>query len=418
LTALCRLPFDHLFINNAGVIHACCVAFPQYTKLDEFQNLTNDRNVAIHGLKEAWRAPSLLSLRHKMLNNQWPKSCESCKRQEESNSPSRRTREGLSKNSISLNGIIRSLDIRLGNSCNLMCRMCSPFSSIGLLAEWSDTQPNLPKASFNMMEAVKSSVPRQNHQWDEDAMFWNELFEFAPQAENVHFAGGEPFLNRAHLGYLEKLISSGQSHSTRLSYNTNLTLVPEWLRRLAKEFRELRILVSLDGVGEMAEYIRYPIRWARFWSALDQLDALIGQFPSKISVAFNTTLQVYTLAAVEELLEFLETHPFSNLPRESFPNTLQNPAYFDLAELPYLKKQAALNHLERVGQKVSSIPSRELLEAMIKQINLSSRSNPETTWQEFLNVTKRYDLQRQQNINKLPHDLFQILRATNILGSN
>jgi hypothetical protein len=55
---------------------------------------------------------------------------------------------------------------------------------------------------------------------------------------------------------------------------------------------------------------------------------------------------------------------------------------------------------------------------MIKQINLSSRSNPETTWQEFLNVTKRYDLQRQQNINKLPHDLFQILRATNILGSN
>jgi hypothetical protein len=413
---LCRLPFDHLFINNAGVIHACCIAYPQYTKLDEFGNPTEDRNVSTQGLKSAWNAASLRALRQKMQLSQWPKVCEVCQRQEASGLPSRRTREGLRDVHGDVHGdvppMIRSLDIRLGNACNLSCRMCSPFSSRALITEWSDPSPELPKASQIMQEAVQALNRSQSPAWEEEGKFWQALAEFAPRAQDIHFAGGEPFLNRAHLKFLESLIASGQSHSTQLSYNTNLTLIPSWLEQVASEFANVRIMISLDGVKDVAEYIRYPIKWPQFLDSLGELNDLMSRLPNKITAVFNTTLQVYTMAGIWDLIKFLENHSYKNLPHETVGNILHNPPYFDLAEMPVTQKEAAIRYLDNVRQKVSLPSSRSLLEMIIKQISASPRTDPSLSWGQFLQVSKRYDLQRKQDLAKLESDVFQILDIT------
>lgn len=403
MKALCRLPFEHVFINNAGTLHACCVVYPQYTKLDEFGFATRDRHVASVGLAPAWQSASMQALRQQMKNGQWPTACATCRRQEEAGLPSRRTREGQGEPASNPNEEfqIRTLDLRLGNTCNLACRMCSPFSSNLLLKEWTDETPSLPPPSRLMQESVAALGKQYSPIWEEDPKFWSDLLQLAPNAEEIHFAGGEPFLNRAHVTYLESLIQSGRSREIRLSYNTNLTVVPGWLTRLAEQFREVRILVSLDGVEAHAEYIRYPLKWTNFVSCLEKLEALKAQFPEVISVAFNTTLQVYTLPGLPDLMLFLETHPFENLPRETTPNVLHHPAYFDLAELPDEQKTAALELIEQVRQKVSRSTSQDFLSALGTQLLAKRQKDPRQTWDDFCQVTRRYDLQRKQDFSAL-----------------
>lgn len=400
------------------MIHACCVAYPQYTSLDEFGNPTEARGITARGLSAAWNAPSLIALRQKMQLGQWPKTCEVCRRQEESALPSRRTREGRFDSPGDVPQMIRSLDIRLGNACNLACRMCSPFSSRALLAEWSDPNPQLPNASQIMQEAVQALNRSHSSAWEEEGEFWQALAEFAPNAEDIHFAGGEPFLNRAHIKFLDSLIASGQSQSTRLSYNTNLTLVPSWLERIASEFADVRVMISLDGVKDVAEYIRYPIKWPHFLKSLEELNDLMSRVPNKITAVFNTTLQVYTLAGIWDLMEFLENHSYKNLPHETVGNILHNPPYFDLAEMPATQKEAALRHLEDVRQKVSLSSSQSLLEMIAKQISTNPRKDPSLSWGQFLQVSKRYDLQRRQDLTKLESDFFQILDSNHSYTSN
>ena len=338
-----------------------------------------------------------------MQNGTWPAACAVCKRQETAGLPSRRTREGLAESISSTqteNGI-RTLDLRLGNSCNLACRMCSPFSSSALTKEWADQSPALPPASATMRESLMAMNVAHTSVWEEDPKFWTELFELAPKIEEIHFAGGEPFLNRAHVLYLETLIQSGHSREARLSYNTNLTHVPEWLSRLAENFREVRVLVSLDGVEAHAEYIRYPLKWGSFVSSLEKLDRLKAKYPDTISVAFNTTLQVYTLSGLADLLKFLETHPYKNLPRETVANVLHNPVYFDLAEMPEPQKEQALAHVEQVRQNVSLPTSKALLATLTTQIQTTPRAGSRPTWDDFCQVTRRYDLQRKQDFSVL-----------------
>lgn len=403
MKALCRLPFEHVFVNNAGTLHACCVVYPQYTKKDEFGFATKDRHVATSGLLPAWNSASMQALRALLQSGHWPSACATCRRQEDAGLPSRRTREGQGE--IALNSLgevqIRTLDLRLGNACNLACRMCSPFSSSLLIKEWTDATPVLPPPSRVMQESIAAIGSQHGPIWEEDPNFWSDLLKLAPDVEEIHFAGGEPFLNRAHVTYLEALIQSGRSQHIRLSYNTNLTIVPNWLTRLAEHFQEVRVLVSLDGVEAHAEYIRYPLKWANFVSSLEKLDEIKAKFSDTISVAFNTTIQVYTLNGLLELMLFFETHPFKNLPRETTPNVLHNPSYFDLAEMPDQQKAAGLELVEKVRQKVTMHSSKAFLSALTSQIQAERRTDSMQTWGDFCQVTRRYDLQRKQDFSAL-----------------
>jgi organic radical activating enzyme len=303
---------------------------------------------------------------------------------------------------------IRTMDLRVGNICNLACRMCSPFSSVALLEEWSDTEHPTSKVMEESIGAYRQ-INWQN--WSELPEVWDDLFEISEHVDEINFAGGEPFLNVAHVNYLKRLIQSGRSRDIRISYNTNLTVIPQWLEPIIESFRTVKIMVSVDGVGALGEFIRHPLKWNSFEQNLVKLDRLKGAFRDNVEIAFNTTVQVYNIFGLTELLDYLANSSLTNLPRSSSANLLENPSYFNVANLPAEIKKAARRKIESYLSKTENQQHTDFLTAVKRQLEVDTPDEVENnSTKEFRSVTAFYDKKRRQSFATLVPEMGSLLQ--------
>jgi MoaA/NifB/PqqE/SkfB family radical SAM enzyme len=346
-SSFCSLPFQHLYINNGGYLNTCYSAYPQYGRINNEGDATLP-SVLENGIRGSFESAFFQSIRQKMVTSLWPKVCNTCQKSESLGLPSPRQKDMLDSNdSIDLSKIY-SFDLRLGNICNLKCRMCSPFSSDRLSIDWKDS------ANYSMREQAKYYENLNWKNWSEDKVIWNELFELSGAVRNIHFAGGEPFLNREHVVFLKKLISSGRAPGISLSYNTNLSLIPSWLEKIVSEFRSVTLNISIDGYNSLNEFIRYPSKWTNLVSNLNQLDRHNGFILGNLRVDFTTTIQIYNILYLDDLLNFLSQQTWSHIPKWTTANFLYNPSYYSAAILPESGRQLAKCRLEKVLTDLTS----------------------------------------------------------------
>ena len=109
----CVLPFIQKYVNPQGLVLPCCLADDNYP-IGSIKN--NDLDQI-----------STKPIREQMLKGQRPTACNICWVNEDAGLESHRQRmnKSLAKYQNQKDFVLRHLDIRLSNKCNLMCRMCS-----------------------------------------------------------------------------------------------------------------------------------------------------------------------------------------------------------------------------------------------------------------------------------------------------
>jgi hypothetical protein len=131
-----------------------------------------------------------------MISGDVPSSCQNCFAREEETGDSPRL-HFLNKYDFSLKkaeeqtleeGIldeytVKSVDLRLGNNCNLKCRMCNPWSSLSLGDEFRDL--------------YNESVPSLD--WPDESDDWVNLLQKQNSLEDLYLTGGEPTLIQNNL---------------------------------------------------------------------------------------------------------------------------------------------------------------------------------------------------------------------------
>ena len=72
--------------------------------------------------------------------------------------------------------------------------------------------------------------------------------------------GGEPFLENKYLDIFKKI----NKKNIDLFFVTNNSIFPkdEWIEELSK-FKSVRFIISLDGVHEVAEFVRYGKKFSK-----------------------------------------------------------------------------------------------------------------------------------------------------------
>jgi MoaA/NifB/PqqE/SkfB family radical SAM enzyme len=164
----------------------------------------------------------------------------------------------------------------------------------------------------------------------------------------LHFAGGEPLLIPQMFEFLEYLIRQDRARKIKVSYNTNLTVLPDRLGELWSHFRSVRVTTSLDGYDEVNSYIRYPAQWAVIDRNLQLLDD--GQkFNCNGGLGVNVTVQAYNIFRLPELVEYLALR-FQNVEAPNM-SLLRAPEYLSVQILPPSLKEAAASRLERFSQE-------------------------------------------------------------------
>ena len=191
------------------------------------------------------------------------------------------------------------LEVEIGNLCNFKCRTCNAglSSSIGkdpIHRTWAADQFRAPNRG--------QVVPPATHAFRRFDLLTKLGKEFADdtpgQIRRIYFLGGEPLLVRGIGQFLEELVNTGKSTDISLLFVSNASIIPSWLS-LAPHFRRIDFAISIDGHGELHDYIRYPGRWPELLANVRRLQEL-----SNVHVMATTTISMLNVLGLCSLFRY------------------------------------------------------------------------------------------------------------------
>jgi len=296
---MCPAPWSHIYyqINSPSPCHLIRNAHLNMTPSEY--------------LKSDW----LKNLKQELLDGKVPSACSNCKRKEDLGLKSTRGAfwnyynmgpEPYYENQWFYNRLDidtptrpKRIELRFSNLCNMKCRMCDETSS----SEWAKEKlkHNLPAHehlnpgdSFNTREHTLLKIT-------EDKIAGLKDPELLQNLNKVCFTGGEPFLIKEYYDYLDFLLENNMQSKVRIETFTNCSVYnPLFVERLSK-FKSVELVMSIDGVGPTAEYIRHGVSWDTVSANVRKFNALGEPFKPQITVAIS----VYTLLDVANLAKFL-----------------------------------------------------------------------------------------------------------------
>ena len=279
----CSLPFTGIQIDTDGRLSPCCMYKNEFDpdakiyKIDQYQEYWS---------KEAPR------IQQGFANNNYSKGCNTCF--DLKNDITTKLRHFATETFFfKSNNLIQTntpewLDLRFGNYCNLKCIMCHANLSSQIYAEqFSNLEKfnsiGIKPAEFNCLS------------WWEDPQLLNIVFDMVQKAKYISFSGGEPLLAKQFYDIL-----THTNKDCTIVINTNLTKLTDRHLETLKEFQNVKINVSLDGVGKHHEYIRYGSKWSTIESNLLKLKE-----NKKLTVSLTYLLQHTSIYTFPDFLNFI-----------------------------------------------------------------------------------------------------------------
>jgi len=324
----CILPWMHMATNASGNLRVCCNSTPG----KNYVTRPNGRPYKISDpdASDYWNSPVLTNIREQFLAGKRPEMCERCFREEDAGIRSARQSWNSSwyqeqDYSTIAEPHIKYFDIRLGNLCNLKCRMCNPFASNQWIDEWNLVERALP---------VEEATRLRKMDWFEGDQTWDNIFEYAEYIEEIYLTGGEPTLAISQYRLFDRLIEAGLARKIRLKYNTNMTNIPQKMVDYWQHFKRIKINASIDAVGDLNRYIRYPTAWSSVEKNLKIFKQMRDE--DRCNLQVHVTVQVYNVLYLDKLFDYLYDLDITDI----YLNILNHPRYLNIRCLPeQLKKQ-------------------------------------------------------------------------------
>jgi len=233
------------------------------------------------------------------------------------------------------------LDLKLGNICNLKCRICGSWSSSTYAGEELKALPKTQrKDSFHREMVQKGAWPRKSK------TFWNELKEHVNNIRYLEFTGGEPFMIKEHFEFLNTLIDMGVAHNIEIHYNTNGTIYPKEAESIWFHFKHVEIAFSIDALDERFEYQRTEAKWDEVEVNITKFNALRKQF-TNISLQVCSTINIFNVMYLDEVAEWIDKQGFDFV----YWNMLHDAKVHSIISLPEEAKKIAYDKLANSKSK-------------------------------------------------------------------
>jgi len=353
----CILPWLNLNTNPNGNLKLCCSI--QEDKFILHKDGT-PFNLGHHAIEELWNSDYMKNVRHSTILNQEVSDCNSCYDIEKVSGHSPRMGQNvmwgsLLKNDkplsdfvdISLADVTKpltqlpvSLELRLGNQCNLQCVSCWGMSSSLLHQERSEyldkNQVNDPSLSWLKTkwildrQAVESTDVRD---WYETEAFYDNFRKMAPTLQRLYTTGGEPTLIKANYKMFEMLLEANNT-SCHIEFTSNMAVWNHSFYDKLEKFKNVEIQMSVDGVDAVGEYIRYPSDFKKVRENIDKAVELASTRPGW-KIKCYTVLQAMNFKHVMSIWSMLYILSAKHDQHITWwPITLSAPKHLSLSAVP------------------------------------------------------------------------------------
>jgi len=335
----CVLPWISLETSPIGTVRPCCLAD------DEIVNDAGDKfDLNTASFVDIQNSTHMRELRQDFLAGKQPQTCRKCWREERSGRTSKRMhtldrlKHMLPDQEWTTDARpLMFLDLKLGNICNLKCRICGSWSSSTFATEELNFMPPAEKKSslhYTMLRA--GAWPREN------PTFWQEIDQVVDQIQYIEFTGGEPFMIQEHFDMLQGLVDRGHAKNIEIHYNTNGTQYPENAEEIWRHFKLVEIAFSIDDVGTRFEYQRSNAVWTEVEANIARFKQLRDRHKN-IQLQVCCTVNVFNVYYLETVANWIAEQGFDFV----YWNMMHEAFYFSISTLPEPAKQGITEHLSQ-----------------------------------------------------------------------
>ena len=348
-TTFCMAPWVNVGVLPNGEYTLCCLSInyefeegekDPYLHSREFYGIDKENKLflgSLHDntLEEIWNNDRMRDIRIKMLKGEPVGNCEACYYSESIRGTSERTRY-LNEYSHHKDKVSQtkpdgsapfepvSWDLRLTNTCNFKCRDCSS----ALSSSWEE-------------ESRRLNVDVSGPKIDEQKVL-DEIEPFYDYAEEFYFAGGEPLISDHHYHILDKLLEKDLRPTIR--YNTNLStlihkgkdIIEYW-----KQFPNINLLVSFDGIGKRGELIRKGFDSKRF---IKNILRIQKELPH-LEINYNFVVYILNAYHFVDAHEFMADHGILRSCDSITFTLLKDPQYLRITTLDSESREEVLEKI-------------------------------------------------------------------------
>jgi MoaA/NifB/PqqE/SkfB family radical SAM enzyme len=378
---ICMLPWISIETSPIGTARPCCLAKDEITKSDGSKYTLRENT-----LEEIYHSDYMQDLRKNFLAGNKPVTCQRCWDEEAAGRTSKRINSRIRLkeyyNSVDFQNTnpnqLWFIDLKLGNICNLKCRICGSWSSSKWAKEEIDYIPELldRKTHLAYTYLKDGAWPRESE------VFWDNLKTLLPNIKYFEFTGGEPFLIEQHFELLRYAVEQGYSKNIEIHYNTNGTVFPEQAD-LWENFKHVEIAFSIDNVGARFEYERYGADWNEVQANIAKFTAMRS---NKISTQLCTTMNIQNVYYLPELCDWISTQIFDHV----YFNMLHDPWHMCISYMTTAAKELVINRLTTYDFS----PKHR---AEVLRIVQFIKNGSESDGQEFLRKMQITDEYREQS---------------------
>ena len=357
--------------NTDGSVKICCAQ-------NENMHLKKDDDTTFNlyedDISEVWNSKHIQDIRKRLLNGEQIQECNVCWNVENAekdygghNAPKSTRldsiqsymeddgifswlRESIEKNIQStledgwVDETLKSLELRLGNHCNLKCNMCWGYSSSRINSErlhlLQSKDKDMPSWLFDMWYPSEYDISKINMMWHEDPKFLENFKKVASKLKRLYVTGGAPSIIEANTKIINHLIDIGNKEC-HVSFTTNLTTWNLDLYEKLEFFDRSEVQVSMDGYRKSQEYIRYGSDWR---TVSDNFKKLI-QLPDKVRIQVYNVFQIYNMFETYKLMKWMDSLSTSGVLKRNvgfYSILIDQPLYLRTNLMPWSIRDKAM----------------------------------------------------------------------------
>ena len=315
---LCMAPWTHTYLSPQTERRMCCASREPAQSFEQYiDTSTGSGTYTPTSLAEHWNSPHMRSVRVRMMNNEQLPECAVCNEQLLNTDVYRSYFNQLfaSKYMLAMelttpDGATTmkpvSWDYRFSNLCNFKCRMCGDMLS----SSWESEQ-----REYNMIDLqnpknnwMQTTIKEQITQF-QDTVIEQEFSDAVEehQVEEVYWVGGEPLMYEQHWRYMRRIIELGDGPKVYARYNTNLSRCSyrgmDLFTDILDHLRDYQICASIDGTGQIGEYIRTGLKYDQW---LANMRRAVAQRSHSRQVRIDFTLTLPGLFEVNNIVQLAQ----------------------------------------------------------------------------------------------------------------
>ncbi len=379
------LPWISIEASPMGTVRPCCMAHEEITDESDNKYDLNKTNLEV-----AYHSEYMQNLRRQFRRGEKPATCNRCWEEEAAGRDSKRIHSQVRLKELYTQvdwanddpDQLWFVDLKLGNICNLKCRICGSWSS----SKWAEEELAYMPKDFNKKEHIAYTWLKQGAWPRKTETFWDNIRDLLPNIRYFEFTGGEPWMIEEHFELLEFAVKNGYGKNIDIHYNTNATQPATRLVPLLSKLGRVDIAFSIDNVGTRFEYERYGANWSEANTIIDSVHGLQLVYPN-ITTQLCFTINIQNVYYLDELLAWADTKPFGSV----YFNMMHSPDHMSIQKMTPAARALVLNKLKTTFWKTAKY--QQEIDSVIKFIELGAGSDG----QEFLFKMQRTDEHRKQN---------------------